>query len=177
VLTVVLKLLHLTRPHRAFFGEKDYQQLALVRRMVRDLTVRTDGAPVAIVGVPTIREPDGLARSSRNVYLSTAERAAALALSRALFAGAGAAADGVGAALAAARRVLDGAVDLDYLVLTDPELGPAPAYGPARLLVAARVGATRLIDNMAVTVGHDPAASTTGGEPTGGVPAGPAVAR
>lgn len=176
VLTVVLKLLHLTRPHRAYFGEKDYQQLALVRRMVRDLTVRTDGAAVEIVGVPTIREPDGLARSSRNGYLSTVERTAALALSAALFAGARAAADGPDAALAAARSVLDGAVELDYLVLTDPDLGPAPARGPGRLLVAARVGTTRLIDNMAVTVGHDPAVPTTGGDAAAGVPAGPSVA-
>ncbi|GGJ97470.1 pantothenate synthetase [Pilimelia anulata] len=152
VLTVVLKLLQLTRPHLAFFGEKDYQQLTLVRRMVRDLDV-----PVRVVGVPTVREPDGLALSSRNRYLDPAQRAAALALSAALRAGAAAAAAGAGAAgaLAAARAHLPPAPDppgpadpvLDYLVLTDPDLGPPPAAGPARLLVAARVGATRLIDN------------------------------
>lgn len=159
VLTVVLKLLHLTRPHLAFFGQKDYQQLTLVRQMVRDLD-----APVEIVGVPTVREPDGLARSSRNRYLSDDERAAALALSGALRAGAAAAERGLGAdaVLAAAYAAFSGGTDgagsngteakLDYLVLTDPELGPAPTAGPARLLVAAWVGATRLIDNAPVTL-------------------------
>src|SRR5690606_5156092 len=82
VLTVVLKLMHLVRPDRAYFGEKDYQQLALVRRMVRDLDL-----PVEVVGLPTVREPDGLALSSRNRYLSPAERESALTLSRALRAG------------------------------------------------------------------------------------------
>jgi pantoate--beta-alanine ligase len=159
VLTVVLKLLHLTRPHLTFFGQKDYQQLTLVRQMVRDLD-----APVEIVGVPTVREPDGLARSSRNRYLSDDERAAALALSGALRAGAAAAERGLGAdaVLAAAYAAFTGGTDgagsngteakLDYLVLTDPELGPAPVAGPARLLVAAWVGATRLIDNAPVTL-------------------------
>lgn len=155
VLTVVLKLLHLTRPDLALFGEKDYQQLALVRRMVRDLDL-----DVEIVGVPTEREPDGLARSSRNRYLSRAERPAALALSAALKAGAAAAGTGSGAdaALAAARDAFDReaaaepdvALKLDYLVLTDPQLGPAPAHGPARILIAAWVGGTRLIDNLAL---------------------------
>jgi pantoate--beta-alanine ligase len=159
VLTVVLKLLHLTTPHAVFFGEKDYQQLALVRRMVRDLDVRTDSAPVRVVGVPTIREASGLARSSRNSYLSETDRAAALALSAALRAGAEAAVGGPAAALAAARAVLDAApVELDYLTLTDPDLGPAPEVGPGRLLVAARVGTTRLIDNLHVEVGHKPTA-------------------
>jgi pantoate--beta-alanine ligase len=159
VLTVVLKLLHLTRPHLTFFGQKDYQQLTLVRQMVRDLDT-----PVEIVGVPTVREPDGLARSSRNRYLSDDERAAALALSGALRAGAAAAERGLGAdaVLAAAYAAFTGGTDgagsngteakLDYLVLTDPELGPAPMAGPARLLVAAWVGATRLIDNAPVTL-------------------------
>lgn len=163
VLTVVLKLLHLTRGHLAFFGEKDYQQVTLVRRMVRDLDL-----PVEIVAVPTVREPDGLALSSRNQYLSAEERLAALSLSGALAAGADAAGRGLGraATLAAARTVFDGLpmaaggelrgdappvqVRLDYLVLTDPELGPTPEHGPARLLVAAWVGTTRLIDNRAV---------------------------
>lgn len=149
VLTVVLKLLQLTRADLAFFGEKDYQQLALVRQMVRDLDV-----PVEIVGVPTVREPDGLALSSRNRYLSAEERRVALSLSAALRAGAAAAAAGRGAerAIAEARQVLDGVegVDVDYLVLTDPDLGPAPRSGPARLLVAARVGTTRLIDNAPI---------------------------
>ncbi len=149
VLTVVLKLFHLTRPDLAFFGEKDYQQLTLVRSMARDLDV-----PVEVVGVPTVREPDGLALSSRNRYLSVEERRAALALSAALRAGATAAGRGLdaGAVLAAAHeRFADGTgVELDYLALTDPALGPAPADGPARLLVAARVGGTRLIDNLPV---------------------------
>jgi pantoate--beta-alanine ligase len=158
VLTVVLKLLNLIRPDVAFFGEKDYQQLTLVRRMVRDLEL-----DVEIVGVPTVREPDGLALSSRNRYLSAVERRAALSLSAALRAGAEAAAAGRGAdgALAAARRAFDAAsvgagtpggcaARLDYLVLTDPELGPPPATGPARMLVAAWVGTTRLIDNTPV---------------------------
>lgn len=149
VLTVVLKLLHLTRPDVAFFGEKDYQQLVLVRRLVRDTDL-----PVTVVGVPTVREPDGLARSSRNRYLSPADRRAALALSRALRAGAQAGERGARAVLAAAGSVLAGApaVDVDYLVLTDPELGPPPPAGPARLLVAARVGGTRLIDNTPVEI-------------------------
>lgn len=152
VLTVVLKLLHLVRPDRAYFGEKDYQQLTLVRRMARDLDL-----DVEIVGVPTVREPDGLALSSRNRYLSDSERAAALRLSAALRAGAGAADQGGPTVLAAARRAFDedpiagtAEVKLDYLVLTDPQLGPAPARGPARLLVAAWVGGTRLIDNALV---------------------------
>jgi pantoate--beta-alanine ligase len=100
-----------------------------------------------VVGVPTVREPDGLALSSRNRYLSAQERQAAVALSRALRAGAEAT-DPV----AAARQVLDAepGVDLDYLALTGSDLGPVPATGEARLLVAARVGTTRLIDNLAV---------------------------
>jgi pantoate--beta-alanine ligase len=150
VLTVVLKLLHLTRPHLTFFGEKDYQQVTLVRRMVRDLDL-----PVEVVGVPTVREPDGLALSSRNHYLSAEERRGALSLSAALRAGAAAAERGLGpdGALAAAHSAFSdgtGEAKLDYLVLTDPDLGPAPAHGPARMLVAAWVGTTRLIDNAPV---------------------------
>lgn len=159
VLTVVLKLLHLVRPDLAFFGEKDYQQLSLVRRMARDLDV-----PVEIVGVPTVREPDGLALSSRNRYLSATERQAALRLSGALRAGAAAAGRGLGGevALAAAHAAFDESDEpdqtakLDYLVLTDPDLGPAPACGPARLLVAAWVGDTRLIDNIPVDLAPAP---------------------
>ncbi|MBF9132708.1 pantoate--beta-alanine ligase [Plantactinospora sp. S1510] len=159
VLTVVAKLLNLLRPDVAVFGEKDYQQLTLVRRMVRDLEL-----DVEIVGVPTVREPDGLALSSRNRYLSAQDRAAALRLSAALGAGAAAAGDGRGAdgALAAAYRAFgEGTTDakLDYLVLTDPHLGPAPTSGPARMLVAAWVGSTRLIDNLPVELA--PAARTT----------------
>ncbi|GGO12677.1 pantoate--beta-alanine ligase [Micromonospora parathelypteridis] len=150
VLTVVLKLLQLTRPDLAFFGEKDYQQLTLVRRMTRDLDV-----PVEVVGVPTVREPDGLALSSRNRYLSESERAAALSLSAALRAGGQAADEGLDAkAVLAAAHAAFGAgtpgARLDYLVLTDPELAPGLESGPARLVIAAWVGATRLIDNAAI---------------------------
>ncbi|TDC29895.1 pantoate--beta-alanine ligase [Micromonospora sp. 15K316] len=150
VLTVVLKLFQLTRPDLAFFGEKDYQQLTLIRRMAADLDV-----PVRVVGVPTVREPDGLALSSRNRYLSEPERAAALSLSAALRAGAEAAEQGrdAGVVLSAAHRAFGAGkpgAQLDYLVLTDPELEPGPVDGPARLLIAARVGATRLIDNMPI---------------------------
>ncbi|BAU84211.1 pantoate--beta-alanine ligase [Streptomyces laurentii] len=206
VLTVVAKLLHLTRPDLAFFGQKDAQQLALIRRMARDLDF-----PVEIVGVPTVREADGLALSSRNRYLSTPERHTALALSRALFAGgdrlaaqealharatalpgaqgrvgdraealsrlgeARAAADahavaqaadrcgaGAGAVRAAARAVLDDAakaeppLTLDYLALVDPADFTEVAddhVGDAVLAIAARVGATRLIDNLPLTFG------------------------
>jgi pantoate--beta-alanine ligase len=147
VLTVVLKLLHLTRPDVAYFGEKDYQQLALIRAMVTDLDL-----PVEIRGAPIVRDPDGLALSSRNRYLSPDERRSALALSRAL-AAAGRAGTAE-AALAAANAVFDATpgADLDYAVVTAPDLGPAPASGPARMLIAARVGTTRLIDNAALTL-------------------------
>ncbi|WP_031184657.1 pantoate--beta-alanine ligase [Streptomyces sp. NRRL F-5635] len=205
VLTVVAKLLHLTRPDLALYGQKDAQQLALIRRMVRDLNFG-----VEIVGVPTVREEDGLARSSRNRYLSTAERRTALALSQALFAGqdrhaaqealrararevpatqaraealgalgeSRAAADahavatsapgGATAVRDAARLVLDDAaratppLELDYLALVDPsdftEIGDDHT-GEAVLAVAARVGATRLIDNVHLTFGPHGAAS------------------
>ncbi|HZC69460.1 MAG TPA: pantoate--beta-alanine ligase [Jatrophihabitans sp.] len=142
VLTVVAKFLNLVRPDRAYFGEKDYQQLTLIRRMTDDLDL---GA--AIVGVPTVREPDGLALASRNVYLSADERRQALALSRALFAGRDAAALGAAGVLAAARDTL-GALPVDYLELRDADLRPVSEHGPARLLVAARIGTTRLIDNV-----------------------------
>ncbi|MFC9429198.1 pantoate--beta-alanine ligase [Streptomyces sp. NPDC056987] len=219
MLTVVAKLLHLTRADVTFFGLKDAQQLALVRRMARDLNF-----PVEIVGVPTVREDDGLALSSRNRYLSVAERRTALALSRALFAArdrlaaqhalraraasapapgaraarlsalgearlaadahavaaagtpgtpdpAGTAAGGPGApgrgcgadaVRAAARAVLDEAaraappLELDYVALVDPadftEV-PDGHTGEAVLAVAARVGTTRLIDNIPLTFG------------------------
>ncbi|MDT0321479.1 pantoate--beta-alanine ligase [Streptomyces millisiae] len=152
VLTVVAKLLHLTRPDHAFFGEKDAQQLALVRRMVRDLDF-----PVEIVATPTVRDPDGLARSSRNRYLSPAERASALAISRALAAGAADAPRGAAAVRAAAREVLaaEPGIQLDYMVLVGPldflDV-PDDHTGEAVLAVAARVGTTRLIDNARLTV-------------------------
>ncbi|EMF57157.1 MULTISPECIES: pantoate--beta-alanine ligase [Streptomyces] len=199
MLTVVAKLLHLTRPDVALYGQKDAQQLALIRRMVRDLNFRMD-----IVGVPTVREDDGLALSSRNRYLSTEERRTALALSQALFAGrdrhaaqealrararevpatraraealsaigeSRAAADahamaksapgGPAAVRAAARLVLDEALRmkpplaLDYLALVDPSDFtdiPDDFTGEAVLAVAARVGTTRLIDNIPLTFG------------------------
>ena len=150
VLTVVAALFWLVRPQVAVFGEKDYQQLVLVRAMVRDL-----GMGVDVVGAETVREPDGLAMSSRNAYLDAEQRRRALALSKALRAGSDAAAAGPTAVLTAARAVLaasDG-VAVDYLELTDPDLGPTPATGPARLLIAAGVGGTRLIDNTPVLLG------------------------
>ncbi|MCP2262284.1 pantoate--beta-alanine ligase [Streptoalloteichus tenebrarius] len=150
VLTVVAKLFNVVRPDMAFFGEKDYQQLVLVRQMVRDLDM-----DVRVVGIPTVRDGDGLALSSRNAYLSDEERTSALALSAALSAGAHAGAGGAEAVLSAARAVLaaDPLVEVDYLELRGLDLGPAPETGEARLLVAARVGATRLIDNCSVLLG------------------------
>jgi pantoate--beta-alanine ligase len=157
VLTVVLKLFQLTQPDSAVFGAKDAQQLALIRKMVTDLDLG-----VQIAAAPLHRDPDGLAASSRNVYLSAAERASALALCRALAAGAAAAPDGMPAVVAAAGAVLaaaataDPPVELDYLALTAPEsfADVGPGYrGPALLLVAARVGATRLIDNTSLVIG------------------------
>jgi pantoate--beta-alanine ligase len=145
VLTVVCKLFLITRADLAFFGEKDYQQLALIKRMAADLEI-----PVDVRGVPTVREPDGLALSSRNRYLTVEQHEAALALSRALREGA--AQTDAESVLAVATKILTSGtgVALDYLALTDPALGPAPVSGPARLLVAARVGSTRLIDNVPV---------------------------
>ena len=150
VLTVVATLFGLVRPDVAVFGEKDYQQLTLVRAMVRELAMG-----VEVVGVPTVREDDGLALSSRNRYLDPAQRAAARAVSAALRAGADAGPRGADAVLAAARAVLQAESGLvpDYLALTDPRLGSPPAAGAARLLVAARAGTTRLIDNAPVTLG------------------------
>ena len=149
VLTVVLKLLHLTRPGVAVFGQKDAQQLALVRRMVTDLNL-----DVVIEPVPTVRDADGLATSSRNRYLSAADRAVALALPRALLAGQAAAGGGADAVLDAARAVLRAqpALAVDYVALVDPgTFGPART-GPALLVAAARAGTTRLIDNLALVL-------------------------
>ena len=149
VATVVCKLFNVVRPDVALFGEKDYQQLAIIRRMVIDLDMG-----IEIVGVPTVREPDGLAMSSRNAYLSPAERARALSLSRALFAARDAAAAGArdaAAIVARARAALD--VDrIDYIELVDAvSLEAASAFDrPAVLAVAAFVGRTRLIDNVAI---------------------------
>ncbi|QMW65934.1 pantoate--beta-alanine ligase [Mumia sp. ZJ1417] len=150
VLTVVAKLLGLTRPDVAVFGEKDYQQLVLIRQMVRALCM-----PVAVEGCPTVREDDGLAISSRNRYLDQAQRALAVTLSRALAAGRDAAPLGGEAVLTAAREVLDSesAVVVDYLALRAPDLTPPRPGCDARLLVAAHVGETRLIDNVALALG------------------------
>jgi len=147
VLTVVAKLFGLVRPDVAVFGEKDYQQLALIRRMVDDLCMG-----VEVVGEETVREVDGLALSSRNRYLDEDQRWRAVALSRTLFAARDVARYGAAVAIDAARHELRHArgVDLDYLELTALDLGPAPETGPARLLIAARVGPTRLIDNVAL---------------------------
>jgi pantoate--beta-alanine ligase len=150
MLTVVCKLLQIVAPDRVFFGEKDYQQLVLVRQMVADLNV-----DVRVVGVPIVRENDGLAMSSRNRYLSAAERELAGVLSAALLAGTHSAAAGAEAALQAAGAVLSAvpAIDVDYLEVRDSLLGPAPATGAGRLLVAARLGKTRLLDNIAIDIG------------------------
>jgi pantoate--beta-alanine ligase len=150
VLTVVAKLFGLVRPDLAFFGEKDYQQLTLIRAMARELALG-----VEVVGVPTVREDGGLALSSRNRYLDPAQRTAALTVSAALRAGAAAGPGGADAVLAAARAVLAAEPSLlqDYLELTDIDLGPAPTAGPARLLVAVRAGSTRLLDNAPITLG------------------------
>ena len=150
VLTVVLKLFNTVRPDRALFGEKDYQQLVLIRQMVADLDVG-----VEVRGVPIVRESDGLAMSSRNRYLDPVQREQAGALSAALLAGMYAASTGAAGALDAARAVLDEvpALELDYLDVRDPMLGPAPAEGAGRILVAARLGRTRLLDNIAIDIG------------------------
>jgi pantoate--beta-alanine ligase len=157
VLTVVLKLFQIASPDAAVFGQKDAQQLALVRRMTADLDLG-----VEIAAVPIVRDRDGLAVSSRNVYLSPSQRSTALGLSRALAAGREQAAAGPASVLAAAAAVLahaaaaDPPLALDYLALADPvTFTPAgDGYrGPALLLVAASVGATRLIDNVQVMLG------------------------
>lgn len=153
VLTVVAKLLNILRPDYALFGEKDYQQLVLLRKMVRDLNFDT-----RIIGVPIVRESDGLALSSRNAYLSQPQREQAVALSAALTAGARYGPDGSAAVLRAAERTLEACPDVrvDYLTLRDPDLGPPPETGSARLLVAATVGDTRLLDNVGVQLGAYP---------------------
>jgi pantoate--beta-alanine ligase len=162
VLTVVAKLFGLVRPDVAVFGQKDYQQLALIRRMVLDLNLG-----VEIVGAETQREPDGLALSSRNRYLDDEQRHEAVVLSRTLQAAREVAEYGAAVALGAARAELrtSKVVDLDYLVITAPDLTELPDEVPpgtdARILIAARVGATRLIDNLPLTLGSSPDARTT----------------
>jgi pantoate--beta-alanine ligase len=163
VLTVVAKLFGLVRPDVAVFGEKDYQQLVLIRRMVDDLCLSGSSGPLEIVGAPTAREQNGLARSSRNVYLGTEDRRRATALHRVLLAAREGATYGVDSALASARAELrrsDG-VDLDYLTVLGDDLSElpddVPPGTPARALIAARVGTTRLIDNLSLTIGAPPA--------------------
>jgi len=150
VLTVVAKLFGMVGPQAAVFGEKDYQQLVLIRAMSRELVLG-----VEVYGLPTVRQEDGLALSSRNRYLAADQRKVARTLSQALRTAVSASDYGATRVLAAAREVLDAepGLDLDYLALTDPELGPAPESGQARLLVAARVGTIRLIDNVPLTLG------------------------
>ncbi|WP_440978622.1 pantoate--beta-alanine ligase [Sphingomonas pseudosanguinis] len=153
VATVVAKLFNQVKPDAAYFGEKDFQQLAVIRRMVADLDFG-----IEIVGVPTQRDDDGLALSSRNIYLDEEQRAKAVALPRALGVAARAIGRGEEAAtvLADARATLTAAgFEVDYIALGDAEtLAPDPAADrPRRLLAAARMGATRLIDNIAITDG------------------------
>ena len=163
VLTVVLKLFSLVRPDIAVFGQKDAQQLVLVRRMCADF-----GLGIAIEAVPTVRAADGLALSSRNNYLSPAERAVAPVLYQALSAGAAAARSGPAAVVAAAQAVLDGPARfastsprVDYLALVDARsyapvrLDDLEFHGSAVLAIAARVGTTRLIDNVIVGLGTE----------------------
>jgi pantoate--beta-alanine ligase len=167
VLTVVGKLLHLTHADLAYFGQKDAQQLLLIRRMVADLDF-----DVEVVAVPTVRRPDGLALSSRNTYLAPADAQAALALSAALRAGAAVASEGPSAVRRAAREVLvaEPLAAVDYLVLVHPStLADVPEWyhGEALLAVAARVGTTRLIDNVPLVLGPgeaavDPFTATSG---------------
>lgn len=155
VATIVLKLFHLVAPDAAYFGEKDAQQLAVIRRMVRDLHL-----PIEIVGLPTVRDPDGLAMSSRNTYLSADERSAALRIPAALGDARDACRRGERSAVTLREIVLerlgrDGSVVPDYVALVQPAtfaLVPL-VEREALLLIAARVGKTRLIDNMLLRAG------------------------
>jgi len=146
VTTVVARLFGLIQPHVAVFGEKDYQQLAVIRRMERDLQLGVD-----VVGGPLIRDPDGLALSSRNAYLSPENRQRGLSLHRALFAMAESPARSVAERIALGMGILE-ADAVDYLEIVDPEsLKPLEHVDrSARALVAARIGGTRLIDNIAL---------------------------
>jgi pantoate--beta-alanine ligase len=154
VATVVAKLFNIVGPGRAYFSVKDYQQLIIVTRMVRDLSF-----PVTIVSCPILREPDGLAMSSRNVYLDPEQRAAAPVIHRALQAGAASVLAGERDPAAVSKLVAgiieaEPLAELDYVeVVTDGTVDrPDPLSGTVRLVVAARVGRPRLIDNLSVTV-------------------------
>jgi pantoate--beta-alanine ligase len=154
VLTVVAKLFELTRPDVAVFGEKDAQQLELIRRMVAARAI-----PVELVAVDTVRDADGLALSSRNRYLSGPDHTVALGLSKALRSGADSADRGAIAAVTQARAVLARAVgvEVDYVEVVDADtwLEPDENTTTARILVAARVGSTRLIDNVSISLGTE----------------------
>lgn len=147
VATVVAKLFNIVQPDLAFFGQKDAQQVAVIRKMVADLDL-----PVQVVVGETIREPDGLALSSRNRYLGEDERTRATSLNLALEAGAAALRAGEAPAVAeqAMAGILNGSVEVDYAVAVDPDTFSGAADGDVLLAIAARVGSTRLIDNMLV---------------------------
>ncbi len=150
VATIVAKLFNQVQPDRAYFGQKDAQQVAVIKAMVRDLSI-----PVEVVVCPTVREPDGLALSSRNTYLVGSERAAATVLWRALQAGSRAVEEGASWEVAekTMEQVVAGeaGVSLEYARAVDPETFEAPASGrPALLVIAARVGRARLIDNLPI---------------------------
>jgi pantoate--beta-alanine ligase len=148
VATVVAILFNLVGAEHAYFGQKDAQQVMVIRRMALDIAIQTE-----VIACPTVREADGLAMSSRNAYLTPEQRQQAVTLSSALRAGAAAAPGGPDAVLAAAHDVVasESGVDLDYLALAGADLGPVVAGDEARLLIAARVGTTRLIDNLSLT--------------------------
>jgi len=161
VATVCAKLFNIVAPDRAYFGQKDAQQIAVLKRMVRDLDL-----PLEIIVCATVRAPDGLALSSRNAYLSTKDRRRATVLFRALQAGAAAAAaaDFAGAEQTM-RAVLEG-IEVDYAACVDPQTFGAPRAGaPVLLVVAAYIGATRLIDNLEVEPAGESAPSTSGLRP------------
>ena len=151
VLTVVHKVMSMTAADAAYFGEKDYQQLILIRRMARDLNMA-----VRVVGRPTVREADGLALSSRNRYLSPEERTIATTVPHALETVAASLGGGVEVAVAAGREVVaaTAGIALEYLEVTDSELGTPPSRGSARALIAVRIGSTRLIDNVPCWLGR-----------------------
>ncbi len=151
VLTVVNKLFNMTQAQVAFFGEKDYQQLVLIKQMVRDLSMG-----VMVIGVPTVREVDGLAMSSRNRYLAVAERERAELVPNAMKVGvdvANAGGDADAVVVAVEKFFDDSGIDVDYVVVTNPDLGPAPVGGEARLIVAVRLGSVRLLDNTSIQLG------------------------
>ncbi len=161
VLSVVAKFLGFTTPDYAVFGEKDYQQLTLIRTMVRDLNI-----DVEVVGAPTVRDGDHLALSSRNKYLTAQAREVALRIPAAISAGQAAAVHGAAAVVAATEQTLTapGAgveITVEYVAVTDVLMGPAPIRGEGRLIVTAIVDGTRLLDNAAISLGMDSTATIT----------------